>query len=278
MTVYAGANSYPGTTDLPVPGQLARAEDVQRVGQDMADRTTFLLARLSAHAESQCPLEIECLDGDKITIAPIYGVGTFDTMPRYIQTAVPTNITKLAIEGGAAPIGQTTYYLYAFFSGTPQFQLSRTVPDPWKLFKNTNTAYALIGIIQTDATAKFIKHRQARHFVRYLEPPQALAPSSAPLGATTDLTTRLPPEARVAQLAINGQTSVAVISALKPFVAVGPSGFDPLKFRQLLLPNNLALGRVNETVAVPLASDKKIAYQTFSATEFIEIILNGFGW
>jgi hypothetical protein len=278
MTTYAGANTYPNTTEFPISGQLAKAEDVQRVGQDMADRTTFLLARLSAHAESQCPLEMECLDGDVITIAPVYGVGTFDTMPRYIQTPAKTDITKLAIEGGAAPIGQTTYYLYAFFSGTPKFQLSTTAPDPWKLFKNTSTAYALIGIIQTNAGAKFVKHRQSRHFVRYLEPAQVRSPISAPTGSNVDLATRLPPEARGVKLAVNGQTNVAVISALKPFVALGPDGFDPVKFRQLLLPNNLALGRVNESVEVPMAASKKVFFSTFSVDETIEMLLQGFWW
>jgi hypothetical protein len=77
---------------------------------------------------------------------------------------------------------------------------------------------------------------------------------------------------------VNGQTNVAVISALKPFVALGPDGFDPVKFRQLLLPNNLALGRVNESVEVPMAASKKVFFSTFSVDETIEMLLQGFWW
>ncbi len=278
MSTYAGGNTYPATATLPDAGQPASAGGIDAPIKDNLDRTTFLLARLAAHAESQSPLEMSCTDGDNIVISPLFGVVTFDTMPRYLQIPTTTTITKAEIEGAVAPVGSATYYLYAYFNASPKFELSLAQPDAYKLFKSTGTSRALVGIIQTDAGAKFMKHRQGRHFVRYIEPPQIRSPIAAAMPATIDLSSRLPPEARGVRVFVNGQTSISVISAFKPYVAISPESADATKFRQLLLPTGLAFGRVNEPVDIPLDAGRKITIQTDSGTSLIEVLLAGFWW
>jgi hypothetical protein len=280
-TTYAGADNYPATTNTVGMDDPASSATISQTIKDLADRTSFLHKRIAAHAESQCPLEIECTDGLNITISPVYGVVTFDTMPRFIATTTATKLTKKNIDNGAAPLGSATYYIYAAWNGAPLFELSLVAPDVWKLYKSTGTDRALIGIAQTDVSAKFIKHRAGRHYIRYLEPAQVRSPNPAPLGDTVDLTAKLFPEARGVRLGVNGQTTISVISAITPYVAVAPTGTNPLLFRKLILPNNLAFGRVNESVDVPFSAipgSAKIAYQTDSATSFFEAYLQGVWW
>lgn len=285
MDTYAGLDSFPATANLPAKDEPATPESLGDPIKAALDRTAFLLKRMAGHAEAQHPLEIECTDGINIVISPLLGVVGYDTMPRYIETTAPIAITKSVIEGAVAPTGSTTYYLYAYLNGTPQFQLSLVRPDRWKLWKSTNSAFALIGICQTDATAKFAKMRQTRHQVRYLEPPQVRSPIAASLGADVDLAPRLPPEARGVFLAVNADTSVAAVSAIVPYVAVGPFGVDPTKFRKIPLSSNVVHARNSEPVEVPLPIevppnpvDKRVRIQTDAGTTTIELLLHGFWW
>jgi hypothetical protein len=278
MSVYAGADNYPSTTTNPDPGKPATAPSVTDPLEDTQDRTTFLVKRMAAHAEAQHPLEIESTDGTSVKISPVNGLVVFDTMPRFIITTGVTTLTSANIDGGGPAVGSSTYYLYAYWDAGPKFQLSVTVPDQWKLYKSTGTAHALIGIVQTDSAAKWIKHRQSRHRIHYLEPPRVRSPIAAPLGDTIDLSTRLPPEARGVALDVNGITNVSVGSALRPFVAIGPDGIDPLKFRELLLPTGIANSRVNESVEIPLPASRIVSFQTFASTCTLEAYMKSMWW
>lgn len=283
--IYAGQNSYPQTTTLPDPNQPARSSDLGVLGRDLADRATFQLVRMAAHAEAQNPIELECTDGLNITLSPIRGVVSFDTMPRYMDVPTPTLITNANIEGALAPVGSAVYYLYATWAlsgmppvGAPTFELSRTQPDQYKLYKSTGTSHALLGIVQTDASAKWIKMRAGRHRIRYLEPAQIRAPSSSALPSDVPLPSWIPPECRGVVLTVNAQTNISVSSALKPYAALGPKGTDPTRFRQLLLPTGLAFGRETAPVEVPLGANRQITIQTDSSTSTIELFLEGIWW
>lgn len=281
MTTYAGSNTYPATITVPDPNQPATAATVTSPVEDLANRSTFLLARMSAHAESQAPLKYECTDGDNIVFSPVYAAATYDTQPRYIEIPTATTITKTAIEGGVAPIGSRTYYIYLYWdlvSGMPKFQLSLTVPDVYRVFKSTGTAHLLVGIAQTTAAAKFAKVRAARHQVWLLEPPQVLLPTAAPLGSQFDLTPRLPPIADTVTLGCNALTNISVPGAIQAFAAISPNGINPSDFKRLLLPSGLAGARASEPVDVPLGADKIVKFETNSATTNLEAYLRGYTW
>lgn len=281
MSTYAGSNSYPATITIPDPNQPATAGTVDSPVQDLANRTTFLAARISAHAESQAPLKYECVDGDNIIFQPVYAAATYDTQPRYLEIATPTTITKTAIEGGVPPIGSRTYYIYLYWdlgAGAPRFQLSLTVPDAYRVYKSTGPAHLLVGIAQTSAAAKFVKVRGVRHSVWLLEPPQVLPPTAAPLGNQFDLSPRLPLIADTVTLGCNALTNISVPGAIQAFAALSPNGITPSDFKRLLLPSGLAGARASEPVEIPLGADKIVKFETNAATTNLEAYLRGYTW
>lgn len=275
MTTYAGLDTYPADATLPDPNQPAVAPTVSDPEKVVLDRTTFLLKRLAAHAESQSPLGYRCTDGTKIVFEPVFGVVSFDTMPRYMQIATATDITVANLDGGGSLIGNNTYYIYlSWIAGAPKFVISLSPPDPYRLYKDGSTSHALVGVVQTDATAKFMKGVGGRHEFLYLEPPQVQSSKATTTGDTINLSTRLPPIADTAILQVNGVSTVAVIAALRPFVAIGPEGFP--MWRELVLSTGLVDARVQDTVKIPLLPGKKASILTNSVTSFIDVNLAGF--
>jgi hypothetical protein len=282
--IISGANSYPSTLNVPGGGQPATAGELDQIASDLADRTTFLLAHTVAALQH---VRYECLDGDNIVISPIFGLISFDTMPRYMQTASEATIGAADIEGGIAPIGSSFYYIYMYWSGGPKFELSLAEPDAYRIYKSTGTDRVLVGVAQTEATAKFSFVRGLGREIRYLVPPKVrnLAPAS-PTVETISLAARLPPIAEVCCLSVNGITTASIGPAFEPYVSVGPAEFDPSRFRKLLLPTGIIYARATADIEVPLGhrplvlpdpgNDRKISLLTDSTTSEIELYLNGY--
>lgn len=287
--IYAGANVYPGTTVYPDPNAPATAGDLARIAQDMADRTTFELARLRAESS---PLKWECIDGDNIEVAPVFGVVSFDTVPRYMQLPTATIVTAADIEGGVAPIGSAAYFLYMYWAGAPRFELSLAIPDAYRMYKSTGTDRVLVGVAMTDATAKFVQMRGSRRRVHFLRPSAVKAAGAATSIEVIDLASRVPVIADTALVSVNGRQSAATAFA---YVAVGPGDavfdgttwnpVDPKLFRKLDLPPPVN-GRVDTDLEIPLGhrpfvspdpgNDRKIAVLTDALTSIIEVKLTGF--
>lgn len=282
--IISGANNYPPTLNVPAGGQPATAGDVDQIASDLADRTTFLLAHTVAALQH---IRYECLDGENIAVSPIFGLVSFDTMPRYMQKPTETTIGAADIEGGIAPIGSSFYYIYMYWSGGPKFELSLAEPDAYRLYKSTGTDRVLVGVAQTEATAKFSFVRGLGREVRYLSPPKVrnLGPAN-PTVETISLAGRLPPIAEVCFLGVNGITTASISPVFEPYVSVGPAEFDPSKFRKLLLPTGIIYARATADVEVPIGhrplvlpdpgNDRKIALLTDSTTSQMELYLNGY--
>lgn len=282
--IISGANTYPSTLNVPANGKPATAPDIDQIASDLADRTTFLLAHAVA---AQQNIRYECLDGDHVVISPIFGVVSFDTMPRYMQTAADTTLTAADIEGGIAPIGSSFYYIYMYWNAGPKFELSLAEPDAYKLYKSTGTDRVLVGIAQTEATAKFSAVRGYGREIRYLVPPKVRNQAPAnPTIETISLAARLPTVAEVCCLGVNGITNAAIGPVFDPFVSVGPAEFDPSTFRKLHLPTGIIYARATADIEVPLGhrplilpdpgNDRKISVLTDSSTSAIELYLNGY--
>ena len=282
--IISGANAYPATLNVPAGGQPATASDIGQIASDLADRTTFLLTHTVA---AQQNIKYECLDGDNIVMSPIFGMVCFDTMPRYMQTSVDTVLTAADIEGGIAPIGSSFYYIYMYWQAGPKFELSLAEPDVYKLYKSTGTDRVLVGIAQTEATAKFSFVRALGREIRYLVPPmiRLLGPAN-PTPQTISLAARLPSVAEVCCLGVNGITTASITAPFVPYVSVGPAEFDPSTFRKLYLPTGALYGRTTKDIEVPIGhrplilpdpgNDRKITLLTDSATSEMELYLNGY--
>lgn len=277
MIVYSGINTYPSELQLPAAGDLADAVQLTQAAKDLADRTTFLSARISAHSAVHNPIVVETTDGDNITVKPFYGVGVYDTAARTLVLPADITLTAADIDGGGARAGNKTYYLYAYWNGTQtKVMLSVAVPDAFRVFRAGSTSHALIGMVQTTAAAKWKKMRLANRIVCLYEEEQVqgfIASAAAP--TPIPLATRVPDIADTVCLCITGLSNVAVPSPVVPWVAVAPDGISPLVHRKLELSPPLESKADLEIANMPMVASRKLQFLTNSTTTLFSARLRG---
>ena len=277
MIVYSGINTYPSALDLPASGDLADAVQLTQAAKDLADRTAFLSAMLSAHSAVHNPIVVETTDGDHITVKPFYGVGVYDTAARILVSPTDLTLTATDIDGGGARAGNKTYYLYAYWNGTQtKVMLSVAVPDAYRVFRAGSTSHALLGMVQTTAAAKWKPMRMANRIVCLYEEELVqglIASSAAP--TPIPLATRVPDIADTVCLCITGLSNAAVASPVIPWVAVAPDGIAPGLHRKLNLSPPLGSTADLEIANMPMVASRKLQFLTDSATTLFSARLRG---
>ena len=158
-TTYTGTPSLTNTIQIPQDLDNADAASVNVSAKAEIDNQVSLFQLYGQLMSSTSPIKIQCTDGVTIKVSPLSSVllnvtNTWNTL----LTTTESNVTAANVEGGGGVfVANTWYYLYVYsLAGVAAFQLTTTVPDGYRLYKNGSFGFKYLCAVRTDGSANVI--------------------------------------------------------------------------------------------------------------------------
>lgn len=169
-TTYIGTPNYTTSITIPVDGELAAASTVNNPAKSSVDMDYFLLQSMGLLTQG-APVTLSSSNGTSITVSAIpLAIVNENGVYKAINTASAVSLTNANLEIAGAFTANTWYFIYIYsVGGVANFQLSKTPPSQYNLFKQGSDSHRYLGSFRVNASGFIVKFFASRGQYVYMD-------------------------------------------------------------------------------------------------------------